>query len=125
MPVCTWVCALSFGRCRMSKFLLLVYLDFFESLRPTLQPPTAIAPTGTTPCRSVVVARAREVPRPTAASARRSECDSAAAVVGSDRALALNVETASSKASHGKACNRFVAHFNASTSIAIFPNPVP
>ena len=22
MPVCTWVCALSFGRCRMSKFFL-------------------------------------------------------------------------------------------------------
>ena len=36
MPVCTWVCALSFGRCRMSKFWLLVYLDFFESLRPAL-----------------------------------------------------------------------------------------
>ena len=29
MPVCTWVCTLSFGRCRMSKFWLLVYLDFF------------------------------------------------------------------------------------------------
>ena len=40
---------------------------------------------------------AREVPRPTAASARRSEYDSAAAVVGSDRALALNVEIAGSK----------------------------
>ena len=36
MPVSTWVCALSFGRCRMSKFWLLVYLDFFESLRPAL-----------------------------------------------------------------------------------------
>ena len=36
MPVCTWVCALSFGRCRMSKFWLLVYLEFFESLRPAL-----------------------------------------------------------------------------------------
>jgi len=36
MPVCIWVCALSFGRCRMSKFWLLVYLDFFESLRPAL-----------------------------------------------------------------------------------------
>ena len=36
MPVCTWVCALSFGRCRMSQFFLLVYLDFFESLRPAL-----------------------------------------------------------------------------------------
>jgi len=43
MPVCIWVCALSFGRCRMSKFWLLVYLDFFESLRPTL-PPSARAP---------------------------------------------------------------------------------
>ena len=38
MPVCTLVCALSFGRCRMSKFFLLVYLDLFESLRPTLGP---------------------------------------------------------------------------------------
>ena len=36
MAVSTWVCALSFGRCRMSKFWLLVYLDFFESLRPAL-----------------------------------------------------------------------------------------
>ena len=36
MPVCTWVCALSFGRCRMSKFFLLVYLDFFEPLRRSL-----------------------------------------------------------------------------------------
>ena len=36
MPVCTWVCALSFGRCRMSKFFLLVYLDFFEILRRSL-----------------------------------------------------------------------------------------
>ena len=33
MPVCTWVCALSFGRCRMSKFWLLVYFDFLGSLR--------------------------------------------------------------------------------------------
>ena len=40
---------------------------------------------------------AREVPRPTAASARRSEYNSAAAVVGSDRALSLNAEMASSK----------------------------
>ena len=50
--------------------------------------------------RSLAAARsllAREVPRPTAASARRSEHDSAAAVVGSDGALALNVETASWK----------------------------
>ena len=30
MPVCTWVCALSFGRCRMSKFFLVVYLDFLK-----------------------------------------------------------------------------------------------
>ena len=30
MPVSTWGCALSFGRCRMSKFWLLVYLDFFK-----------------------------------------------------------------------------------------------
>ena len=36
MPACTWVRALSFGRCRMSKFWLLVYLDFFESLRRAL-----------------------------------------------------------------------------------------
>ena len=52
------------------------------------QPPTAIAPTGTKPRRNVVTwpLLAREVPRPTAASARRSEHDSAAAVVGSDRA---------------------------------------
>ena len=28
MAVSTWVCTLSFGRCRMSKFRLLVYLDF-------------------------------------------------------------------------------------------------
>jgi len=68
---------------------------------------------------------AREVPRPTAASARRSEYDSAATVVGSDRTLALNVEMASSLASHGKARNRFVAHFNAFTRIAIVPNLVP
>ena len=62
---------------------------------------------------------AREVPRPTAASARRSEYDSAAAVVGSDRTLALNVERAGSLASHGKARSRFVAHFNAFTRMAI------
>ena len=38
MPVvCTWVCALSFGRCRMSRFWLLVYLGFFGSLRPALK----------------------------------------------------------------------------------------
>ena len=37
----------------------------------------------------------REVPRPTVASARRSEHDSAAAVVGSDRTFAMNVEMAS------------------------------
>ena len=36
MPVCTWVCALSFGRCRMSKFFLLVYFCFLGSLRPSL-----------------------------------------------------------------------------------------
>ena len=40
---------------------------------------------------------ARGVPRPTAASERRSEYNSAAAVVGSDRALSLNAEMASSK----------------------------
>ena len=39
MPVCSWVCALSFGRCRMSKFFLLVYFCFFWSLRPTLEHP--------------------------------------------------------------------------------------
>ena len=37
IPACTWVCALSFGRCRMSKFFLLVYLDFFEILRRSLR----------------------------------------------------------------------------------------
>ena len=37
MAVSTWVCALSFGRCRMSKFGLLVYLDFYRILRRTLQ----------------------------------------------------------------------------------------
>ena len=68
---------------------------------------------------------AREVPRPTAASARRSEYDSAAAVVGSDRTLTLNVERAGSLASHGKARNRFVTHFNAFTRIAIVSNLVP
>ena len=68
---------------------------------------------------------AREVPRPTAASARRSEYDSAAAVVGSDRTLTLNVEIAGSLASHGKARNRFVTHFNAFTRIAIVSNLVP
>ena len=36
MAVSTWLCALSFGRCRMSKFWLLVYFDFFVSLHPTL-----------------------------------------------------------------------------------------
>ena len=36
MPVCTWVCALSFGRCRMSTVFLLVYFCFFGSLRPSL-----------------------------------------------------------------------------------------
>ena len=46
-------------------------------------------------------------------------------MVGSDRALALNAERAGSLASHGKACNRFVAHFNAFTRIAIVPNLVP
>ena len=41
---------------------------------------------------------ARKVPRPTAAtSTRRSEDDSAAAVVGWDGALTLNVETASTR----------------------------
>ena len=65
------------------------------------------------------------MPRPTAASARRPEYDSAAAVVGSDRALALNVEMASSKVKSWEACNRFVAHFNAFTSIAIVSNLVP
>ena len=34
MPVSTWVCALSFGRCRMSKFWLLVYLDFLKVCIP-------------------------------------------------------------------------------------------
>ena len=48
-------------------------------------------------CRIKFVYVAREVPRPTAASARRPEHDSAAAVVGSDRALALNAEMKSWK----------------------------
>ena len=61
---------------------------------------------------------AREVPRPTAASAKRIEYDSAAAVVRSDRPLALNVEMASSKVKSWEVCNRFVAHFNAFTRIA-------
>jgi hypothetical protein len=60
-----------------------------------------------------------------AASARRSEYDSAATVVGSDRTLTLNVEIAGSSASHGKARNRFVTHFNAFTSIAIVSDLVP
>ena len=60
-----------------------------------------------------------------AASARRSEYDSAATVVGSDRTLTLNVEIAGSLASHGKAHNRFVAHFNAFTRMAIVSNLVP
>ena len=60
-----------------------------------------------------------------AASARRSEYDSAAAVVGSDRTLALNVEIAGSLASHGKARNRFVAPCNSFTSIAIVSDLVP
>ena len=68
---------------------------------------------------------AREVPRPTAASARRSEDDSAAAVVGSDRTLTLNVEMASSKVKSWEARNRFVAHCSSFASIAIVPNPVP
>ena len=46
-------------------------------------------------------------------------------MVGSDRTLALNVEMASSLASHGKARNRFVTHFNAFTRIAIISNLVP
>ena len=88
------------------------------------QPPTAIAPRA----RNLAAAwllLAREVPRPMAASARRSEYDSAAAVVGSDRTLTLNVEIAGSLASHGKARNRFVTHFNAFTRIVIVSNRVP
>ena len=65
------------------------------------------------------------MPRPTAASARRSEYDSAAAVAGSDRTLTLNVEMASSKVQSWEACNRFVAHFKAFTRIAIVSNLVP
>ena len=38
MAVSNWVCALSFGRCRVSKFWLLVYLDFCKILRRTLPP---------------------------------------------------------------------------------------
>ena len=39
--------------------------------------------------------------------------------------MALNVEMASSKVRLWVACNRFVAHCNAFTSIAIVPNLVP
>ena len=35
-------CTCAVGRCRMSKFWLLVYLDFFESLRPSLFLPPAL-----------------------------------------------------------------------------------
>ena len=50
MPVSTWVCALLFGWC--CKFwLLLVYLDFFESLRPAL----VLLPLGGWTGRSAVV----------------------------------------------------------------------
>ena len=38
MLVCTWVCALSFGRCRTSKFLLLVFVCFVGgSVRRSLE----------------------------------------------------------------------------------------
>ena len=47
---------------------------------------------------SPVFCRAREVPRPTVASARRSEYDSAAAVVGSGWMLTLNGEMVGSSA---------------------------
>ena len=43
MAVSTWVCALSFGRCRMSKFRLLVYLDSYRILRRTLVPTLFLA----------------------------------------------------------------------------------
>ena len=68
-----------------------------------------------------IISRVRVTPK--AESDWRPSC--AATVVGSDRALALNVERAGSLASHGKARNRFVTHFNAFTRIAIVPNLVP
>ena len=70
---------------------------------------------------------AREVPRPTAASARRSEYDSAAAVVGSDRALALNVEIAGSRRCHKQppVPNSPLTHYNAFNRIANVSNLVP
>ena len=68
---------------------------------------------------------AREVPRPTAASARRSEYDSAAAVVGSDRTLALNVEIAGSRRCHTSVSNSPLTHFNAFTRIVNVSNLVP
>ena len=46
-------------------------------------------------------------------------------MVGSDRTLTLNVEMASSLASHGKARNRFVTPCNSFTSIAIVSDLVP
>ena len=87
------------------------------------QLPTAIAPTGTNLAAARSLLAAREVPRPTAASARRSEYDSAAAVVGSDRTLALNVEMASAKVKVIWVC---VAHCGSFTSsIATVSNLVP
>ena len=68
-----------------------------SSARDPQLPTTAIAPTGTKPRRSVVAFVSREAPRPMAASARRPEDDSAAAVVGSGRMLALDIEMASWK----------------------------
>ena len=68
---------------------------------------------------------AREVPRPTAASARRSEYDSAAAVVGSDRTLTLTVEIAGSRRCHTSVSNSPLTQFNAFARIANVPNLVP
>ena len=51
MPVSTSACVLSFGRCRMSKFWLLVYFGFSGSLRRALTLPCTLhrAPVGQGP----------------------------------------------------------------------------
>jgi hypothetical protein len=46
-------------------------------------------------------------------------------VVGSDRALALNVEREGPRRCHTPVSNSPLAHFNAFTRIANVPNPVP
>ena len=97
--------AFCFGSALLGNFapLGVLFFGFTSCARPKSGPRAGPAPP---PPQSRLRARnlaaawsllAREVPRPTTASARRSEYDSAAAVVGSDRALALNGEMASSK----------------------------